>query len=306
MQPEIELVVCTRDRPDDLARLLPSIAGQQGVDFRCILVDQSTDSFRNRQLVDQLDVPWLEYVRDDGVGKSRALNIALRRVSAAMVAFTDDDCVLPPRWLVDASAALAQGTDVLFGAVTAAPHDPEAYFVPVLELYRDERYTRATRPLPTLIGMGACMAMRTEVLARVGGFDESLGPGSRFGTGEDTELAHRALRAGLTVRRSPDWTVEHFGMRPVDGSVARSLVVTSFYALGVGYGKHARAGSAFATRICLTESVRGLRRIAGRLVSGHRPLGWGSLLAFWKGVVAGARVGPQVPSPVVERVSASR
>jgi GT2 family glycosyltransferase len=56
--------------------------------------------------------------------------------------------------------------------------------------------------------LGANMAFRVEALARVGAFDERLGPGAA-GHEEETEISHRLRRAGFRIGYAPAAVVFH-------------------------------------------------------------------------------------------------
>ena len=238
----------------------------------------------------------IDYVPHDAVGKSRALNLALSRTTAPLLAFTDDDCVLPDGWVSGAVSALG-GADVVFGNVDAAEHDEDRFFVPKLELQRDELMTLRPLRYPTLVGMGANMAVRRSVIERVGGFEEELGPGCRFRAGEDCEFAYRVLAGGHTVRRAPGWALVHYGFRRNDGDEAHRLIADSFVGIGVGLGKHVRSGDVRALVACFGLTGRNLTEVAGRVIRLQRQLHVRRLLYFWHGVFLGVRA-PLVVPPV--------
>jgi glycosyltransferase involved in cell wall biosynthesis len=289
---EIDLIVCTKDRPADLARLIPSIAAQQGVNFRCILVDQSTDRRANERLIAGIGL--VEYVHHTATGKSKALNLALRHSTAPLLAFTDDDCVLPTRWLADATRALSS-SDLLFGNVIAPHHEEDEYFVPTIEFERDRQLRLNPLRYPTLVGMGANMAVRRDVIERCGGFDETLGPGAQFRAGEDCEFIYRALAAGFSARQMPDWSLVHHGFRRKDTDASTRLIADSFFGIGVGLGKHVRTGDVRSAIVCVSLSARNVGEIVRRLLGRHEHLHARRLICFWQGVVAGFRSGLDVP-----------
>ena len=84
---------------------------------------------------------------------------------------------------------------------------------------------------------GCNMAMRRALVERIGPFDVDFGPGSRVGSGDDTEYIYRAYIANATLEHVPDMTVfHHHGRKSVDA--ARNL--WRKYATGQGaiYAKY--------------------------------------------------------------------
>lgn len=293
----IDVLVPTRDRPEDLARCLGSLAAQDIDELRCLVIDQSDEPDVNRRLIDELADPRIEHLVDHSRGKSRALNLGLRATTAPVVAFTDDDCTMAPDWLARGRRSLDRpNVGVVFGLVTAAPHDPAAVYIP--EVSFDGVHT-VDRPLfrsPGLIGMGADMFIDREVLERIGGFDEDLGPGGRLFTGEDCEIAYRALRHGFAVKQDPGLEVVHWGARPLEGHVARDLVTTAFFAIGAGYGKHARDRDVRALAVALDELGAAVAASLAALVRRRGPYHVRRITRFVQGFVAGVRSGPCVPA----------
>lgn len=126
------------------------------------------------------------------VGVARALGTA-HAVSSApthgalWLAHTDADSVVPPNWLAHMLAAAQDGADVVLGTV-----------VPGNEI--DARRHRAWDLLHTATDghphvHGANLGIRADVLAALGGWRP-------LATGEDVDLAGRAVAAGVDVRRT--------------------------------------------------------------------------------------------------------
>ena len=296
MTSQLDLIVCTKDRPADLTRLLRSLAGQSGVDFRCTIVDQSIEPELNRSQIEELSDERFSHLTHDDVGKSRALNFGLRSTSAPIVAFTDDDCEVPAGWLARAMTVLEDGDGVAFGNVEAAEHNSETEFIPSIEFASDDRLSPSTIRLPTLLGMGANMVVRREVFSNCGGFEESLGPGGRFRTGEDCEFALRALRHGYSVRRVNSWAVVHHGSRPTNDGIASKHVIDGFYAIGVGYGKHLRGGEGVVLVVVAIETWRRCIEILSRVLRREPHIHVRPLLAFWSGIAVGFRTKLEAPA----------
>jgi GT2 family glycosyltransferase len=88
-------------------------------------------------------------------------------------------------------------------------------------------------PLPPF-GVGANMAFRREVLARVGGFDVALGAGTLAQAGEDTLALTLALLAGYRIVYQPSAVMRHYHRSDL-ASLSRqmegySVGLTAFYA----------------------------------------------------------------------------
>ena len=88
----------------------------------------------------------------------------------------------------------------------------------------------------------------------------------------------------------------HHGARRIDDDAARRLIVDSFFAIGVGYGKHLRAGDRRALGVCLRHTWQNLAEIRRRVFKRRRPFHIWRLVEFWHGVIVGVRSGLDVPA----------
>jgi glycosyltransferase involved in cell wall biosynthesis len=190
------VAVCTRNRPDYVARALDALAAQE-LSFPIVVVDQSpgeNEALRRREAT------WseLSVVRDPGRGISRSRNIAWRALDAEWIAFMDDDCYAQPGWAGALIEAFQAHPGVSFVSGPVIEHGAPAGDYPALTVQR------VTEPLllsgaglkPWAIGFGVA-AIRREMLTRLGGWDERLGPGSKhYPAAEDMDFNHRFLRAG--------------------------------------------------------------------------------------------------------------
>ncbi|MBW8792216.1 MAG: glycosyltransferase [Streptomyces sp.] len=146
------------------------------------------------------------YVRQEARGASAARNAGARQASCPHLAFLDDDCRVLPDWAEFVVAAL-QELDAVCGRVEA--HGPG--HLSVLTDPSASDYGLST-PVAAL-GHGANLAVRAEAFAAVGGWDETLGPGTAVPGGEDKELLVRLLCKGFRVGYRPEPAVEHVQWR---------------------------------------------------------------------------------------------
>lgn len=284
--PTVSVIVSTRDRPDDLARCLPTILENDYPNFELIVVDQSTTEASER-LVAAIDDPRLRYHRQRAAGKARGLNLALEHATGEIIALTDDDCTAPSDWLRRVVDVLEEEPDagVLFGTLAAAAHDASEEFIPTFEPRARRRLAGTVARAPGA-GLGGNMAVRRSVFERVGGFDECLGPGGRFRASVDWDVAYRALRAGFVVVQDPEDRVWHWGARPYKDGSAQRLVRNYFYGIGAGLTKYARCGDAVAAYTLLRFCAKEIRSLGANLLLRRRATGAGHV---WYMLLGAAR-----------------
>ena len=90
--PEITVAICTRDRPDDLARALDSLQHQEYPRLRTLVVDNAPSDDRTRRLVSELArTREIGYVTEPRPGLSWARNRAIEASDTEIIAWADDD-----------------------------------------------------------------------------------------------------------------------------------------------------------------------------------------------------------------------
>ncbi len=219
---DASVVICTRDRPEALARCLASLPDQTLAPRQIIVVDNASADGRTREVAEAAGV---DYIREDRPGLDIARNTGARAARTAIVAYTDDDVSLHPRWLerlvraFDAPQIAAVTGLVLPGELeTRAQQLFEEHwsfgkgFRRIdfgAEFFRKDR--RGGCPVWE-IGAGASMAFRRSVFDEVGWFDERLDVGAA-GCSGDSEFWHRILSHGLVCRYEPGAVAYHFHRR---------------------------------------------------------------------------------------------
>jgi GT2 family glycosyltransferase len=284
----LSLVICTRDRPVELARCLESVFAGSVPFGEVVAVDNAPTTDATREVVARF--PDAVYVREPRPGLSVARNAGVRATTGEIVAFTDDDAIVHRDWA--ARLALAFGEPRIMavtGLVLPAALDSDAQVAFEQEI---GGFGRGFRPLvfdaaflarmrghgaPVWrIGAGANMALRREAFAHVGFFDERLGAGAA-GCSEDSEMWYRLLAAGHSCRYEPTAVVHHFHRGDWDGlsRQMRAYMKGHVVALFVQYWRHGHAGNLrriFVTlpRIYASVVGRGMWRgfgVRGRLVA---------------------------------------
>ncbi|MBP1299980.1 MULTISPECIES: glycosyltransferase family 2 protein [unclassified Curtobacterium] len=223
--PSTTVVLCTRDRADQLADALRSVLALDHPDLEVVVVDNAPSDDATRRLVTAPGTdPRIRYVLEPTPGLSSARNAGVRAARGEVVAFTDDDVVVDRGWLRALASGFARGEDVVCvsGLVASGELRTPA------QRWFDERVTwsrnltprvfrltapPADRPLfPFSVGdygTGANFAMRRDAVLALGGFDEALGVGTATGGGEDIDVFARVVLSGAALAVEPSALVWH-------------------------------------------------------------------------------------------------
>ncbi len=286
---EVSVVVCTRDRPEDLPVALTSIL-QNDADFELIVIDQSAED-ASKDFVASIDDTRIRYVRSRTKGLSRARNIGLQLAHGEFVLMTDDDCQVPAKWVTAMSEELAASNDIgyVFGDVAAADREPCGGFIPESVLPRERTVTRCFAYDPRY-GIGASIGVRRSVALDLGGFDEELGAGAPLKSAEEHDLALRMLLMRHHVRHCKAVTVIHFGFRT--HAEGRGLIRGYMLGTAAAHTKLARAGHP----VVLASLARGVYgSLIPPIVKSIRERSVSPILGRVQYLIKGARVGLRLP-----------
>lgn len=237
--PPVTVVVCTRDRPGPLRRLLESVLSQSYPRLRVLVVDSApTNDLASAAVAEVAEARDVEYLRVDLPGLARARNAAARARPGETIAWVDDDVVVDEHWLAEIARCLYEdpGADVICGSVVPAELESRAqvWFEEFGGLVKGRGFTAAefspaTRdshnplfPLPPF-GAGANMVTRPGVVERVGFFDPALGAGTPAMGGEDTLFLSQVLMSGGTLVYRPCMLARHYHRRDLT-ELRRQLV----------------------------------------------------------------------------------
>lgn len=224
----VTVAVCTRDRPDDLARCLDSLDRLADEAFEVLVVDNAPSSEATRLLVERR-AHRVRYVREPRPGLDWARNRAIAEAAGDVIAFTDDDVEVDPGWLRALAAAFAGDDRVAAVTGLVLPAELETEAQVLFERYRGfgrgfvpRRVAPGAGPLARRYGAagdygtGANMAFRRSLFRRIGDFDPALDAGTPARGGGDLEMFFRVLKAGEVLVYEPRAIVRHRHRRSVD------------------------------------------------------------------------------------------
>jgi GT2 family glycosyltransferase len=246
--PKLTIIVCTHERPQRLKACLESLLAQEYPEFSILVIDNCPTTGRSKAVVDEISSSLIQYAREPRTGACRAKNRALQMVGDGIVASIDDDEIADRHWL----AELARGfyehpeADAVAGIMVPEELETDAQvwfeqyggfnkhrgFTPAVFSPGTARVQSPLYPLPPFAS-GGNVAFRTSSLARVGGFDIALGPGTPSMASEDTRVFTDILLAGGTVVYQPTAVTRHFHRRSVEEvkqqMLGYSVGLTAFY-----------------------------------------------------------------------------
>lgn len=245
--PFASVVIATRNRPDNLARCLASVAAQVYPEFEIIVVDNApSDDATERFFADHYAAQsTMRYVREDRPGLASAHNRGVREIRAdsQFVAFTDDDVEADPYWLCELMRGFEATPNV--GCVTGMIFPAELETWPQLLIEEFGGFNKgfqrhiydltAHRPddqlfpfTPGRFGSGANMAFARTALERIGGFDPAIGTGTKAMGGDDLTAFFRTITEGYALVYEPAAIVRHTHYRDF------SALQRQIYGYGVG------------------------------------------------------------------------
>jgi glycosyltransferase involved in cell wall biosynthesis len=257
--------------------------------FELIVVDQSKDDETREALRRFSTDPRLRYLKIATIGKGSALNVGMREAKGTVVAITDDDCTVPPNWLETFASIFAthSKTAVAFCCVEAGEHDRTAGFVPAF-VRTGDRILTSMHDARHVQGLGAGIAVRRSMIEEIGGFDPMLGPGSRFPSCDDRDIAIRALLARYHIYETSTVAVKHSGFRT--WQQGRQLTHRDFLAIGAAYSKFLKCGRIELMYIPAYEFAKyALWPPIRDLLHLRQPRGIVRITAFLKGLIVGLR-----------------
>ena len=275
----VSLVICTRDRPADLARCLASIPQQTRPPDQVIVVD-------NRSISSEVEAvcrtAGVQYIYEGRPGLDIARNTGAALATGDIVAYTDDDVVLHPHWLERILAAfdhprILAVTGLVLPAELATPAQWhfERHWSFGRGFHRidfDEKFfSRDTFHVAEVwkIGAGASMAFRKSVFQDIGRFDERLDVGAA-GCSGDSEFWHQVLSAGGVCRYEPSAVAFHYHRREWEGlrKQIRAYMRGHAAALLVQYERTHHAGN--LRQLLFNLPAMYCKRIALRLFNGKK------------------------------------
>ena len=216
--PLCSVVICTRDRPEQLDQCLQAVARLAYPNFNVVVVDNAPSDERPREVAARRGA---HYIVEPVVGLSRARNRGARECTTDIIAYLDDDAVPEPEWLAGLASEFAD-PQVMAAAGLVLPMraadcrnssrlPAESSTFHVQERRIVSRETPLWFELANFggIGLGGNMAFRRAVFAFWPGFDLRLGRGTPLHGHEEHHAFFSLIDRGYRVVFTPRAVVRH-------------------------------------------------------------------------------------------------
>ena len=279
---KFSIIIPTRNRRKNLQRLLFSI-GEQTFNghFETIVNDQSDEKSAFKPPAKGE----FHYLPDDTRGASQSRNNAIRKARGDYLILLDDDADIEPDCLTNADRLTDLYPDHagLCGLI-----------LNIEDLKPFSRYGRTNQhAMPVHFNnfdccLGSAMIVKRQAVLYLGLLDESLGTGTHFGGGEESDLILRLLEANHTIIYESDYVTMHPRTSPKTMSSKAWLLKHYHYGLGRGalLRKHFRVKPIWATAQLMRSVSMPIGGSIGSLIS-LRPHQFGRYMASTVGRIVG-------------------
>lgn len=243
--PFVSIIIPTHDRPERIPECLRSLLALHYPHFEIVIVDNAPSSSATADFIRQTyaDVAQVRYVREDHPGLSWAHNCGRKAARGEILAFTDDDVVVDPYWLIELvrGFSLAENVGCVTGLVLPLELETPAqlwfeefggfnkgFTRRVYDLGKNHPGTPLYPFTAGQFGTGANMAFIAAFLDSIGGFDAALGTGTPAQNGEDLAAFFQVVAGGHTLVYNPAALLYHLHRRDYPG------LYKQIYTYGVG------------------------------------------------------------------------
>jgi len=215
----VTVAVCTFRRPEELSRALASLTSQEPAAAELLVVDNSPD--QSALALVGRKFPRVRAVAEPVPGLDFARNRALAEATHDIVLFLDDDAVAQPGWVEASARALLDDDRVGVSTGRVEPMSLESEGQKLFEanggFSRGSHRVRLPADAATLlhgrkapliawavsVGSGCSLAVRRDLVQRIGGFDPALDMGAALPGGGDHDIMWRVLQSGYDVVYEP-------------------------------------------------------------------------------------------------------
>ena len=235
--PSLSLIICTKNRCEQLSKSLEFVAKAKIPEeaIEIVLVDNDS-SDRTNDVIEcfaKMSRMPVTYGKCTEIGLASARNFGVNRSQGDWLIFTDDDCYIEELFFENFLASV-EGESFRYGSGQIILYDKnDDPRVANLEI-AEKTIIPPNAFLPAGIIQGANMFFHRSVFQKTGLFNRHLGAGTPFPC-EDIEMAARASLAGFVGAQLPGFKVLHHHGRKTGSPEALATIEGYDYGRGAYY-----------------------------------------------------------------------
>ncbi len=214
----ISLITATYNRTREVEKLFESLSHQSYSNFELILVDQNQNNVLDA-VVDNFKYSFkIIHLKTSRLGLSYNRNVGLEHVTGNVVGFPDDDCYYSPN-VLESAVKKFEDDKVKFVLLKATDNLSKETFI---------QYTNRILSTNDILKLSISFNVFVR-FAKEAKFDEKLGVGAYYGSGEETDYLWSIVKKKDIGRFAEESCVYH-------PSNTASTDVGRAYKYGLGFG----------------------------------------------------------------------
>lgn len=189
------IILATLNRSKEIEACLQSLENQIERDFEIIIVDQSEDD-KTKRIAEKFGDLNIEYYNVPFRGLSKARNYGIKRTKGNYICLIDDDAVYSENYLLEAKKAIHKHGEIVVSGKILSLEDRTTPFVKY-----DSKVNDKALKVKSIIKFcpSAALVIPTNTVSKIGDFNERLGVGNDYASGEETDYLLRIYDCGCRI-----------------------------------------------------------------------------------------------------------
>lgn len=224
---KFSIVLATLNRSEIINVAIKSIINQNYKNYEIIIIDQSTDDKTKKIMENFIDDKKIFYYQVDFKGLSRARNFGIYKSQGDYICLMDDDAEYQDDFLMKAVNIIEKKNVQILSGIVKDKKSGNT-FSKGMEKQKDSFITMQQIG----ICVSASLVLCKQMILDINGFDEELGVGAKFSSGEETDILLRCIYNKKNIYYSKELMVYH----PEANKQYDNNAIERAYKYGLGEG----------------------------------------------------------------------